>query len=139
MSAHATEPMQQEGYDFMAAAFEVYNELGHGFTEEIYQETLENELASRNIPFVAQTEVTVLYKGRPLRKKLRPDLLVCGDIIVEIKAVSTLMAEHAAQLLNYLKASGKPVGYLVNFGCPDELEWKRFARTRAVSKPISVH
>jgi GxxExxY protein len=139
MNANATEPMQQEGYDFMAAAFEVYNELGHGFTEEIYQETLENELASRNIPFVAHLEVTVLYKGHPLKKKLRPDLLVSGDIIVELKAVSTLIAEHAAQLLNYLKASGKPVGYLVDFGCPDELEWKRFARTRTVSQPISVH
>jgi GxxExxY protein len=139
MSAHATEPMQQEGYDFMAAAFEVYNAMGHGFTEEIYQESLETELRDRGIPFTAQSEIAVRYKGQPQRKKLRPDLTVFGDIIVELKAVTALAPEHAAQLLNYLKASGKPVGYLVNFGCPDELEWKRFARTRAVSKPISVH
>ena len=139
MSAHATEPMQQEGYDFMAAAFEVYNAMGHGFTEEIYQESLETELRDRGIPFTAQSEIAVRYKGQPLRKKLRPDLTVFGDIIVELMAVTAPAPEHAAQLLNYLKASGKPVGYLVNFGCPDELEWKRFARTRAVSKPISVY
>ena len=139
MSAHATEPMQQEGYDFMAAAFEVYNAMGHGFTEEIYQESLETELRDRGIPFTAQSEIAVRYKGQPLRKKLRPDLTVFGDIIVELMAVTAPAPEHAAQLLNYLKASGKPVGYLVNFGCPDELEWKRFARTRTVSKPINVH
>ena len=139
MSAHATEPMQQEGYDFMAAAFEVYNAMGHGFTQEIYQESLETELRDRGSPFTAQSEIAVRYKGQPLRKKLRPDLTVFGDIIVELMAVTAPAPEHAAQLLNYLKASGKPVGYLVNFGCPDELEWKRFARTRAVSKPISVY
>jgi len=133
------EPLQQQGYDFMAAAFEVYNAMGHGFAEEVYQESLETELRSRDIPFAAQSEIAVLYKGQPLRKKLRPDLIVFDDIIVELKAVTALAPEHVAQLLNYLKASGKPVGYLVNFGCPDELEWKRFARTRTVSKPISVH
>ena len=135
----ADKPLQQEGYDFMAAAFAVYNELGHGFTEEIYQEALERELGSRNMAFAAQPELSVVYKGHPLKKKLRPDLLVCGEIIVEVKAVSMLLPEHAAQLLNYLKASGKPVGYLVNFGCAEELEWKRFARTKLAPKPISVH
>jgi GxxExxY protein len=59
--------------------------------------------------------------------------LVCQDIVVELKAVSALASEHEAQLLNYLKASGKPVGYLVNFGHRDKLEWKRFARTRKIS------
>ena len=138
MGQNAIEPMQQQGYDFMAAAFEVYNELGHGFTEEIYQESLERELAARGIPLVAQTEVAVVYKGHPLKKKLRPDLLVSGDIVVELKAVSSLAPEHVAQLLNYLKATGKPVGYLVNFGCSEELEWKRLARTKIKFKPISA-
>jgi len=59
------EPLQQQGYDFMAAAFEVYNAMGHGFTEEIYQESLETELRSRDIPFAAQSEIAVLYKGQP--------------------------------------------------------------------------
>ena len=132
-------PLQQQGYDFMAAAFEVYNELGHGFTEDIYQETLARELTSRRIPFVAQPELMILYKGRPLNKRFRPDMLVFDQIVVELKAVSFLTSDHAAQLLNYLKASGKPVGYLVNFGCPEELEWRRYASTRSRSKTISVN
>ena len=125
--------MQQEGYDFMAAAFEVYNDMGNGYTEDIYQEALELELIDRNIPFLAQAELTIHYKGKPLRKKLRPDLLVFSDIVVELKAVSAVVSEHEAQLLNYLKATGKPIGYLVNFGCREKLEWKRFARTRKIS------
>ena len=129
----STEPMQQEGYDFMAAAFEVYNELGSGFTEDIYQEALETELTTRRIAFQAQVELGIQYKGALLRKKFKPDLIVSGELVVELKAVSALASEHEAQLLNYLKATGKPVGYLVNFGCREKLEWKRFARTRKIS------
>ncbi|MBI3884365.1 MAG: GxxExxY protein [Opitutae bacterium] len=128
-----TEPMQQEGYDFMAAAFEVYNDMGNGYTEDIYQESLELELVDRALPFQPQAELTIHYKGKPLRRKLRPDIIVAENLVVELKAVSALTAEHEAQLLNYLKATGKPVGYLVNFGCREKLEWKRFARTRKIS------
>ncbi len=129
----STEPMQQEGYDFMAAAFEVYNDMGNGYTEDIYQEALELELADRKIPFKAQAELTIHYKGKPLRKKFKPDLMIFDDLVVELKAASALTSEHEAQLLNYLKATGKPVGYLVNFGNREKLEWKRFARTRKIS------
>jgi len=117
----------------MAAAFEVYNEMGHGFTEDIYQESLEDELGDRSIPFLAQSEVPIFYKNRPLRKRLRPDLMVFGDIVVELKAVSALAPEHEAQILNYLNATKKPVGYLVNFGNTKRLDWKRFVRTREIS------
>jgi len=125
-----TEPLQQQGYDFMAAAFEVYNEMGQGFTEEIYQESLEDELMDRGIPFVPQADVPIFYKKRQLRKRLRPDLMVFEDIVVELKAVSAIVPEHEAQLLNYMKAARKPVGYLVNFGNASRLEWKRFVHTR---------
>ncbi len=128
-------PFQQEGYDLMAAAFEVYNDLGHGFTEDIYQDALETELTDRGIPFLAQAEIVVFNKGKPLRKKLRPDLLVFGEIIGELKAVNSLTSEHEAQLLNYLKATGKQVGYLINFGHGPKLEWKRFARSRTANTP----
>ena len=117
----------------MAAAFEVYNDMGNGYTEDIYQESLELELSDRKMPFQSQAELTIHYKGKPLRRKLRPDLIVSNDLIIELKAVSSLTPEHEAQLLNYLKATGKPVGYLVNFGCREKLEWKRFARTRKIS------
>jgi len=127
------EPMQQEGYDFMAAAFEVYNQMGSEYTEDIYQESLELELGDRRIAFAVQPELAIQYKGRTLRRKFRPALTVSGEIVVELKAASTPTPEHEAQLLNYLKATGKPVGYLVNFGNREKLEWKRFARTRKIS------
>jgi GxxExxY protein len=129
----STEPMQQEGYDFMAAAFEVYNDMGNGYTEDIYQEAIELEMTQRKIAFKPQAELIIHYKGQPLRKRFRPDLMVSDHIVVELKAVSAITSEHEAQLLNYLKATGKPVGYLVNFGCREKLEWKRFARTRNIS------
>ena len=117
----------------MAAAFDVYNDIGHGFTDVIYQEALEEELADRSIPFATQQEIPIFYKTRQLRKRLRPDLLVFGEIVVELKAASALVPEHEAQLLNYLKASRKPVGYLVNFGNTGRLEWKRLAFTRKLA------
>src|SRR3954469_8477458 len=127
------EPFQQQEHDFIAAAFEVYNELGHGFTEDIYHEALERELTVRQILFVSRPELSVLYKVAPLGRKLKPDLLVFSDIVAELKAVSTYTPEHQAQLFNYLKSTGKPIGYLVNFGNLEKLEWKRFARTRKKS------
>lgn len=127
------EPMQQEGYDLMAAVFAVDNEMGNGYTEDIYQESLELELNQRKIPYAAQVELVIHYKGKALKRRFKPDLMVFGDIVVELKAASALTSEHEAQLLNYLKATRKPVGYLVNFGNREKLEWKRFARTRNIS------
>ncbi len=116
---------QQEGYDFMAAVFDVYNEMGNGFLEEVYQESLELELNQRRIPFTAKPRLTLFYKGQPLKKYYEADLIVIGEIVVELKAVKILATEHEAQLINYLKATGKRVGYLVNFGSFPRLEWKR--------------
>ena len=120
---------KQEGYQLMAAAFDVYNEHGHGFGGDIYQESLEIELQRREIPFETQVRVPVFYKQERLTKSFVPDLLVMSEIIVELKAVQKLVPEHEAQLLNYLKASGKQVGYLINFGHAEGLEWKRMIRT----------
>jgi GxxExxY protein len=114
-----------EGYAVIRACFEVHNQLGAGFLEEIYQEALEIELATRGIPFVAQPKLPVLYKGRPLRKHYEADLLAFGKILVELKAVRALLPEHEAQLLNYLKATGHRTGYLVNFGAIPKLDWRR--------------
>ena len=117
---------KQEGYDFMAAAFEVYNEIGYGMAEEIYQQSLEVELTLRNIAFVTKHELSVFYKGRRLMTCYKPDLVVFGGLVVELKAVSELLPEHEAQLFNYLRISRQAVGYLVNFGRKGELQWKRF-------------
>lgn len=122
------EIFQQQGYDLMGAAFEVYNELGYGFLEEVYQEALEIELSLRKIKFSSQENLGVYYKDQKLRKRYLADLIVDGEIVVELKAVKELAPEHEAQLFNYLKATRKPVGYLINFGCPNELQWKRFIK-----------
>ena len=113
----------------MAAAFEVYNEMGNGYLEEVYQECLQEELTMRSILFCPKTELTLHYKARLLKKKYIPDLMVSNEIVVELKAVKQLAPEHEAQLLNYLKTTRKKVGYLVNFGSPGKLEWKRMVRT----------
>ena len=117
---------KQEGYDFMAAAFEVYNELGYGMAEEIYQQSLEIELSLRKIPFLTKQDLDVYYKGHKLTTRYKPDLLVFGGIVVELKAVTELLPEHDAQLFNYMRVSRLAVGYLVNYGHKGELQWKRF-------------
>ena len=116
----------KEGYALMGAAFEVYTEQGHGMGEEIYQESLEIELALQKIPYTAKGELDLVYKGFPLKKKYIPDLLVYNEIICELKPVKALLPEHEAQLLNYMRITRKAVGYLLNFGTPKEMEWKRF-------------
>lgn len=116
---------KNEGYRLMGAAFEVYNAQGYGLAEEIYQESLELELAERGLPFEAKAELVCHYKGRPLKKRYIPDLTVFGSLLVELKAVASVAPEHEAQLMNYLRLTRQPVGYLLNFGHKDTLEWKR--------------
>ena len=118
--------LKQEGYDLMGAAFEVYNELGYGMAEDVYQSALEVELGLRKIGFVAQAELDIYFKGYLLNAKYRPDLLVFGEIVVELKAVKELCSDHEAQLFNYMRIARKRVGYLINLGKEGELEWRRF-------------
>jgi len=117
-----------DGYALIGACFEVHRELGNGYLEDVYQESLELELADRGIAFVAQPKLPIFYKGRQLRKSYEADLLVLDKIIVELKAVKTILPEHEAQLLNYLKATGRKIGYLVNFGAFPKLDWRRRIR-----------
>jgi GxxExxY protein len=117
---------KQEGYELMGAAFEVYNQLGYGMAEEVYQQSLEIELGLRDIPFQPKQELTVFYKNRPLEKRYKPDLVVFDSLVVELKAVAELVPEHEAQLFNYMRIARRPVGYLLNFGRKADLQWKRF-------------
>jgi GxxExxY protein len=127
-----------EGYELMAAAFEVYNELGPGFLEEVYQEALELELTARKIPFLTKPRIQIHFKGQLLRKYYDADLLIHSAIVVELKAVRTLAPEHEAQLLNELKATRLRVGYLLNFGAAPRLQWCRRVDS-AQPIPISDH
>ena len=95
--------LKEEGYQFMGAAFEVYNQLGYGMAEEVYQQSLEIELELRRIHFLTKHELDVFYKGRKLQTNYKPDLIVFNAIVVELKAVSGLLSEHEAQLFNYMR------------------------------------
>src|SRR5438128_9030421 len=110
-----TEIYNDEGYKLMGAAFEVYNEEGYGLSEEIYQESLEMELEMRGMPFRPKQELSCFYKGRE-------------------KAVSELLPEDEAQLINYMRISKQPVGYLINFGHKGTLEWKRFILSELIAQ-----
>jgi GxxExxY protein len=118
-------PYKEETYKIIGACMNVYNELGRGFLEPVYQESLEIELSLKNIPFVAQERVEIEYKGHILNKMYIPDFVCYGKIIVEIKALSKLSSNETAQILNALKASEVELGLLVNFG-HSSLQYKRY-------------
>ena len=117
---------KQEGYDLMAAAFEVHEHNGGGLAEEVYQECLEIELGLRGMPYRSKQEIAIFYKGRELKKRYIPDLYVFDGIVVELKAVAAILPEHVAQLLNYMRLTKMRVGYLINFGPLRGVEYKRF-------------
>lgn len=116
-----------ESFEIMGACFEVYKEKGSGFVESVYQECLEIELGLRNIPFKAQQELALAYKGRALKSKFKPDFICYDKVVLEIKAVSGLTDEHRAQVQNYLRATGLKLGLLVNFGHYPKVEYERIA------------
>lgn len=117
---------REESYAIVGACFEVYKELGNGFLEAVYQECLELEFTQLRIPYLAQPKLDVTYKGNRLNQHYQPDFLCFGKIILEIKAVKQLGADHRAQTINYLKASNKELALLINFGHYPRLEQHRY-------------
>ena len=99
------------------AAIEVHRELGPGFLESVYEEALAVELTTRQIPFERQKPVSVMYKDRAVGEG-RIDLVVGGELLVELKAVEALAPIHKAQVISYLKAMGRQLGLLINFNVP---------------------
>ena len=116
---------KEECYKVIGAAMQVYNTLGAGFLEAVYQEALEIELSKRDIPFEREKELTITYDGIQLQQTYRADFVCYDKIIVELKAVSELDDAHRAQVHNYLKATGYKLGLLINFCNPDELKYER--------------
>jgi GxxExxY protein len=98
---------------------------------------MEIELDLRRIPVASKQELRAYYKGRELKKRYVPDLFVFGCLVVELKAVSTLAPEHEAQVINYLRLTRRPVGYLINFGNKDGLQWNRFILSEFISAPLN--
>ena len=99
----------------IGAFYETYNQMGHGFLESVYENALALQLEADGIRFERQVDLEVRFKGQ-LVGLFRADFLVEGKVIIEIKAVEHLLPAHDAQLLNYLKATGIPLGLLLNFG-----------------------
>ena len=103
----------------------VHKVLGAGFLEAVYQEAFEIELQRRGIPYKREQEIRVVYDGIELQQKYKADFICYDDIVVELKATSSLEDVHYAQVLNYLKATGCKLGLLISFGQQEELLWKR--------------
>lgn len=107
----------------MAAVFEVHNVLGPGFLEKVYENALAKELLFRGMRVETQKGIEVFYKGAAVGS-FCADLLINGELILELKAIDKLSSVHEAQVLNYLKATGLRLGLLVNFG-RERVEYKR--------------
>jgi GxxExxY protein len=117
-------PYKKECYNIIGAAMEVHRELGHGFLEPVYQEALSIVFDENQVPFVKEKLLDINFKGKLLKKKYIADFICYNEIIVELKAIEGLLPEHTAQILNYLKATNKKLGLLINFGTPS-LQYKR--------------
>ncbi len=102
--------------------YKIYDELGSGFLESVYEKALMIELKDIGLNADNQKNLDVYYKNQ-LVGEFKSDIIAEDKIIIEIKAVTNLTTQHEAQLINYLKATGIKVGLLVNFG--DKLEFKR--------------
>ena len=114
-----------ETYAIIGAAMEVHKQLGPGFLEAVYHQALIIEFTIREIPFVHEVDLLVYYKGQQLRAYYRADFICFDDVIVEIKTLKQLSGTEESQIINYLKASGRKKGLLLNFGTPS-LQYKRF-------------
>ena len=108
------------------AFYEVYNELGYGFIENVYQNALYRELQDRGIPCTAHPKIDVYYKGKAVGY-YEAVIIAYDSIILELKAVSNLNDSHELQLVNYLKATDIEVGLLMNFGPKPEIIRKVFS------------
>ena len=94
----------------------------------------QNNLVGAGPAFIRKHELKVFYKGRELDKRYTPDLFVFGRIVVELKSVGTLCPEHEAQLMNYMRITQSPIGYLINFGPVGKLQYERFILSEFVNR-----
>lgn len=119
-------------YEIVGAAQEVYNVLGRGMEEAIYQEAMEKELDIRGLKYQREVVLHTWYKGIQLNKIYQADF-VCEDVVVEFKSVSRLTSDHRAQLFNYLRITKQDRGVLVNFG-ESNFHSERYAFDKALDR-----
>ena len=106
-------------YDAIGASFEVYNALGPGLLESVYEKALIHELKLRGLNVSSQLPVEIVYKGEIVGADLRLDIIVNDTLIIELKSVEALMPVHFKQVRTYMKLLDKPAGLLVNFDVSD--------------------
>jgi GxxExxY protein len=102
----------------LKSAIEVHREMGPGLLEGVYQQCMITELRNRGLSVSQMVPVQLQYKGTPVNKEYIIDILVAGEIILELKSVEGLLKVHEAQILNYLRLTNKRLGFLINFNVP---------------------
>ena len=112
------EKLNQLTGEILDAAICVHKELGPGLLESVYQECLIKELMLRGYLVDSFVSIRLIYKGHVLDKEYVIDILVEGEIIVELKSVEAIIPVHEAQIISYLKLANKRVGLLINFNVP---------------------
>jgi GxxExxY protein len=115
---------KDESFAIVGACMKVHRSLGAGFLEAVYEEALEREFQTLNIPFKRQVKLDLYYDNKKLKKQYRADFVCYDTIIVEIKSVSIIPTAFYAQLQNYLRCTNMELGLLINFGA-SSLIYKR--------------
>ena len=122
-------PFQKEAYVIIGLCMEVHSQLGSGFLEVVYKDALEYEFQCHGIPYEREKRFEVPYKSIILPRRFNVDFQIYNEIILEIKAQHGLLDEFYRDVLNYLKASHKSLGLLINFG-EESLRFKRIIRSK---------
>ena len=108
--------LEKECYELIGLCMEVHRVLGPGFSEVIYKDALEIELMDHNIPYQREKAFNVLYKERRLKRRYNADFVVYDSLLLEAKAVESIIDDFVTVTINYLKAADLEVGLIVNFG-----------------------
>lgn len=115
---------KEEVYEIIGICMEVHRILGHGFSEIVYKDAIEYEFKTKHIDYKREQEFEIEYKGIILEHKFYADMVIYGEIILEVKASAGIDNAHIQQTLNYIRASDTKLGLVVNFG-REKLEYKR--------------
>ncbi len=126
MNSFNVEDLFEKMYKIVGCAMDLYNELGYGYSERVYQECLSILCSERDIPWEREKKLDMFFHQSMLKQKYYADFVCYDNIIVEIKAADTLVSEHRAQLFNYLRITNSPGGILINFGNPERLTSEKY-------------
>jgi GxxExxY protein len=109
--------LNELSFQIIGAAIEVHKIMGRGLLESVYHQCMKEELRVRNINFISELKIPIIYKGKIMESDFRCDLLVENLIVIEFKAVSEMHPAFEAKLLNHMKLLKSPKGVLINFNC----------------------